>query len=74
MALRATQDHKDSAILAGSNLKDLAESLGQILRFAQDDKSIFVCLLNSQRMSQVTKNGRALVALPPLMAWGAAAF
>ena len=30
MALRATQDHKDSAILAGANLKDLAESLGQI--------------------------------------------
>jgi hypothetical protein len=38
MALGATQDHKDSAVLVEADLKELAESLGQILRFAQDDK------------------------------------
>jgi len=41
MALRATQDHKDSAVLADPNLKDLSESLGQsymALRATQDHK------------------------------------
>ena len=43
MALGATQDHKDSAVLVEADLKELAESLGQILRLlaplvAQDDK------------------------------------
>jgi hypothetical protein len=41
MALGATQDHKDSAVLVEADLKELAESLGQILRLrtrsAQDD-------------------------------------
>ena len=32
MALGATQDHKDSAVLVEADLKELAESLGQILR------------------------------------------
>jgi hypothetical protein len=32
MALGATQDHKDSAVLVEADLKELAESLGQVLR------------------------------------------
>jgi len=32
MARRATQDHKDSAVSAEPNLKDLAESPGRIPR------------------------------------------
>jgi hypothetical protein len=39
MALRATQDHKDSAVPAKPNLKGLVESLGQMLRCAQHDNA-----------------------------------
>jgi hypothetical protein len=59
MALGATQDHKDSAVLVEADLKELAESLGQILRLrlpqksaansAQDDSSIVVRTLDSGR-------------------------
>jgi hypothetical protein len=39
MALGATQDHKDSAVLVEADLKELAESLGQILRLRLPQKA-----------------------------------
>jgi len=41
MALQATQDHKDSTVLADPNLKDLAESLGQIPHCVRDDNAFW---------------------------------
>jgi hypothetical protein len=58
MALGATRDHKDSAVLVEADLKELAESLGQVLRlppafFRSAEKSVRSLRMTELRLGKV---------------------